>query len=442
MTPRKAMLLPAGSGRPGGNGVFPGWRIVAALAVTQTVGYGVLYYAFAVLLQPIAADLHASTTVVTGALTASILAAVVMAVPVGRWLDRHGGRALMTAGSLAATALLVAWSQVHTVAGLYAVLVGVGLTSAMVLYEPAFAIVVAWFDPARRANALLAVTVVAGFASSIFLPLTGLLVDRYGWRHALLVLAALHGAVTVPLHALVIRRPPARPAPVTNSPAATGERQAVRAAVHDARFWILAVAFVAHAGAVSTLTVHLVAYLTRRGHPATFAAGIAGLLGILSVTGRLALTGAQRRVRPVRVVAAIFGLQALAAASLPLVGASRTGAVIAVIGFGLGFGVATIARPTLLADRYGATGYATISGLLAVPVTLATAGAPLAAAVLLHASGSYTPVWSAIGVCCAVAAISMLTRPGLPPPLTVTHNAEAEDPRKPVGDATTVSTTT
>ena len=37
----------------GGHG--RGWRIVAALAVTQTVGYGVLYYAFAVLLRPMAA---------------------------------------------------------------------------------------------------------------------------------------------------------------------------------------------------------------------------------------------------------------------------------------------------------------------------------------------------------------------------------------------------
>lgn len=51
-----------------------GWWIVAALAVTQTIGYGVLYYAFAVLLQPMAADLHTSATAVTGALTASVLA--------------------------------------------------------------------------------------------------------------------------------------------------------------------------------------------------------------------------------------------------------------------------------------------------------------------------------------------------------------------------------
>lgn len=62
-----------------------GWRVVAALAVTQTIGYGVLYYAFAVLLHPMAGSLHASTATVTGALTASVLAGAAMAVPVGRW---------------------------------------------------------------------------------------------------------------------------------------------------------------------------------------------------------------------------------------------------------------------------------------------------------------------------------------------------------------------
>jgi hypothetical protein len=54
---------------------------------------------------------------------------------------------------------------------------------ATILYEPAFAVVVRRF-PGRQAQALFAITVVAGFASTIFLPLTGVLVDRLGWRTA------------------------------------------------------------------------------------------------------------------------------------------------------------------------------------------------------------------------------------------------------------------
>ncbi|RZU75075.1 putative MFS family arabinose efflux permease [Micromonospora kangleipakensis] len=390
-----------------------GWRTVAALAVTSTVGYGTLYYAYAVLLNSMAASVGASTTAVTGALTASVLAGALMAIPVGRWLDHHGGRALMTVGSITATALLVAWSQVHTIGQLYAVMIGIGITGAMVLYEPAFAVIVSWFTPDRRATALLVVTIVAGFASTIFMPLTGLLTEHLGWRGALLVLAVIHGLVTVPLHALTIRRPrsAATTAPAGPTPPDHAQRRAVgRAAMRDARFWILAGTFVAHGAATSIMTVHLVGFLVSRGHPATFAATTAGLLGILSVTGRLVLTGVRRRLRVSTVVAVIFAVQAAAALALPWLAGTRTGAVIGIVGFGLGFGVASLAKPTLLADRYGSTAYASIAGRMAASVTIAKATAPLGAAAVPHSAGGYRLLLGMVAGCCAVAAVGMLIR--------------------------------
>ncbi|MEV1321471.1 MFS transporter [Micromonospora arborensis] len=390
-----------------------GWRIVAALAITSTVGYGTLYYAYPVLLRPMAATLGASTTAVTGALTVSVLAGALMAIPVGRWLDHHGGRALMTIGSIAATALLVAWSQVQTIGQLYAVMIGIGITGAMVLYEPAFAVIIAWFTPDRRATALLAVTIVAGFASTIFMPLTGLLAAHLGWRGALLVLAVIHGLLTVPLHALTIRRPrtSAAPTPADPTPPAPAQRRAiVKAAMRDARFWILTATFIAQGAATSTMTVHLVGYLISRGHPATFAATATGLLGVLSVTGRLVLTAARRHLRVTTIVAAVFATQAAAILTMPLLADTRTGAVITVVGFGLGFGITSLATPALLADRYGTTAYASVAGRLAAPVTIAKATAPLAAAVLLHTTGGYTPLLVVAAICCALAAIGMTAR--------------------------------
>jgi predicted MFS family arabinose efflux permease len=321
----------------------------------------------------------------------------------------------MTTGSMAATALVLAWSQVHTVIQLYAVLIGIGVCSAMVLYDTALAVVVTWFDPGRRAKAVLAVIVVAGFASTIFLPLTGLLIDRYGWRTALLLLAAVHGAVTVPLHALAVRKPP-RPDPHLRPPSPRDRATVVRAAVRDHRFWWLATAFVAHGAAMSAMTVHLVGFLVHKGHPATFAATVAGLLGVLSVTGRLLLTGARRRLPLPAAVAVVFAIQGTAAVALLIVGASRVGAVIAVIGFGLGFGAANLIKPILLADRYGTTAYATIAGILTTPITLAKAIAPLAAARLLT-TGGYLPVLTAIGASCLIATIGILARASAPPPV-------------------------
>ena len=87
--------------------------------------------------------------------------------------------------------------------------------------------------------------------------------------------------------------------------------------MQDARFWFLAAAFIAHSAAMSTMTVHIVGFLTNAGHPTTFAAG---LLSVLSVTGRLLLTGDQRRLRLTSLVAVIFTIQAAAALALPAIG--------------------------------------------------------------------------------------------------------------------------
>ncbi|WP_433334841.1 MFS transporter [Spirillospora sp. CA-294931] len=413
MAETTAPPAPATHGR-GGSPVFYGWRIVAALAVSQTVGYGVLYYAFAVILTPMRHDLNAGTTQVTAALTISLLTGAVAAVPVGRLLDRRGGRALMTTGSVAATALVAAWAAAGSLTELYLVFLGLGLASAMVLYEPAFAVVVTWFH-ARRATALLAVTVVAGFASTIFMPLTGWLTDAYGWRTALLILAAVHGVIAIPLHALVRSRPAdlgLHPDGAAEPPVARGDTleraTATRAVLRDPIFWTLVLAFMTHSAAVAVIGVHLVAYLLALGHPAAFAAAVAGLLGVLSVTGRLATTAARRHRSPTTVVAVVFALQALAALALPLTGRDAVAAVICVLALGLGFGVATIARPALLAEQYGTAAYGTVSGLLALPLTLAKALSPLAAAAILGVTGTYTPVMLAVAAALAVATASLL----------------------------------
>ncbi|MEV4709493.1 MFS transporter [Actinoplanes sp. NPDC049316] len=401
MTRPATRLVPAGV-TGGHETVTPARRtgIVAALAITQTIGYGTLYYAFAVLLTPLAVDLHASTTAVTGAFTASVLTGAALAVPVGRWLDHRGGRALMTGGSAAGALLLVALSQVDRLWQLYLVQIGIGAAAAASLYEAAFAVVIAVTTAERRSRALLAITVVAGFASSVFLPLTGWLTDAHGWRATLIVLAVLQ-ALTVPLHAFVLRgSAPSR----TLRRASQAPSRGVRAALTDRGFWLLAIGFTAHTAAISAFTVHLVAALISWGHRPAFAATIAGLLGALSVAGRLITTGLQRRHRTTTITATMFAVQAAAALLLPIAGARTGGVIGAVIGFGLGFGVATLAKPILLAERYDTRRYATLAGALVVPMTLAKATAPLAAAYLHTASGSYVSVFAAVALCCALAA--------------------------------------
>lgn len=378
-----------------------GRRIVAALAITQTIGYGVLYYAFSVFLAPMGHELRASDTQLALALTLSVLTAALCSPLVGRLLDIRGGRGLMTAGSVLGLLAVLTWSRVTNLSQLYVVFVAIGIASAMVLYEPAFAVVVSWFDAKSRGGALLAITIVAGFASSIFLPLSGLLVQRYGWRQALVILALLYGGSAIPLHALILRRR-ARPAGEKHAPT-----EIVRMAVRERPFWLLAGAFSAHAGAVAAVTVLLITYLIHLGHRPIFAATIAGLLGMLSVTGRLVTTGLQRRLSAAPIAAAIFGLQAVAALLLPLVGAGAPGAVGCVLLFGLGFGIDAVTQPHLIAARYGTTAYASLAGRIALFSITSRATAPLGAVALAQLIG-YGPVLVAVAATCVIAAFALV----------------------------------
>jgi predicted MFS family arabinose efflux permease len=283
----------------------------------------------------------------------------------------------MTVGSTLGVVAVLAWSRVHTVGQLYAVFVVVGLANAGSLYEAAFPVLIAATDATQRDRALLAVTIVAGFSNSVFFPLTGWLLANHGWRTTLVVLAGLLAVTTVPVHLWAV---PARRAHHASAHRRTGVP--VGHALRDKHFWLLTGAFVAHAGAVAAVGVLLVTYLRHAGHPATVAASVAGLLGVLSVTGRLVTSGLARRYGMTGVAAAVFAVQAAGAAVLPNVGGSLAWAMVCVVAFGLGFGVATIARPAILADRYGTHRYATIAATMSVPMTLAKAGAPLGAAAL------------------------------------------------------------
>ena len=66
--------------------------LVSSLAATTTVGYGVLFYAYGVLLLPMEAELGWSRSVLTGAFTCALVVNALLTIPVGRWLDRHQPR--------------------------------------------------------------------------------------------------------------------------------------------------------------------------------------------------------------------------------------------------------------------------------------------------------------------------------------------------------------
>ena len=397
-------------------GVYYGWRMVWTLALTETTSWGILYYAFTVFLTPIQEELGWSRGALTGAFSLALLLSGVAGIPFGRWLDRHGPRSLMTLGSCAATLLVLAWAEVQGLTMFYLIWAGIGVTMAAVLYEPAFFVVATWFVR-QRGRALTVLTLVAGLASVIYIPLAGWLVQWQGWRAALYTLAAILAVGTIPLHAIVLRRRPEdlglsadgaqAAAPEHPAGAAPAPGVAMGVALRDTAFWWLSAAFFLGQLATAAVAVHLVPYLIDRGYAPEFAAVIAGLIGVMALPGRLIFTPLGDRFPRQQVTACLFLVQTLALFVL-LLAHGVVGVYAFVVLFGMGFGAMTPARAALVADLYGPTHYGQINGVLALFVTASRALAPVSTGTLYDWAGHYDPALWGLLVASAVATVAVL----------------------------------
>lgn len=371
-----------------------GWVVVAGLCVTETVSWGILYYGFPVMLRPMEAELGFSRVELTGAFSVGMGVAALAALPVGRWIDRHGARALMTLGSCLAVGLLLVWSRVESLAALYAVWAAMGLALAATLYEPAFAAVVGWFGSGHRDRALLTVTLAAGFASTIFMPIEAWLVERLGWRASLVALAVALAVLTIPIHALVVRRPPRGEPRPAGAERVEGQVPGLTlgAAARTGVFWVLAVAFLVGNFTTNSVTMHLIPYLGDRGYSATLAAVMIGWMGAMQVPARLVFAPIAGLFGHRAATAAIFFGQAAGLAQLALAARLPT-LVPMVVVLGAANGMSTLARATMIAAVFGPRHYGSIGGAIALGANGARALAPVGAAFLQVALGGYEPVF-------------------------------------------------
>ncbi|MCP4418995.1 MAG: MFS transporter [Chloroflexi bacterium] len=371
-----------------------GWWVVATLAITETISWGVVYYAYSVLITTLEAEFGWSRTAVTGAFSLGLLIAGGMAIPVGFWLDKQSARGLMTLGSIVASLLMFALSRVQTLTQLYLVWIGLGMAAATILYEPAFVVIAKWFEKERR-MALTIVTIAAGFASTIFLPLTAWLLRLYGWRQAVVWLAIILAMTTIPLHAFVLRAPPkhVEKSPILHKNKETVTKQLpLKAILRQAAFWGLVTSFALGSMASIGMRVHFIPYMADRGFEPSFAAWIAGIIGAFQVLGRVIFAPSGRNISAWLMVAVLFVGQGIAIAILLLV-PTTFGVWLFVICFGAVRGATTLARPALLADRYGSGQYGRISSIQYLFQTLASTSAPFGVALLYTLfSNNYSPV--------------------------------------------------
>lgn len=370
--------------------------VLITLCATEITSWGVLYYAFTVLSDQISADTGWSAPAVTGAFSAGLVISGVAGIVVGRWLDRWGPRWIMTVGSVLGALAVLAVVAAPNYPCFVAAWVLAGFAMSAVTYAPAFAALTRFFG-SDAVKALTAVTLAAGFASTIFAPLTAVLSGHLGWRGTYLALAAVLAGVTIPAHFFGLRRswPPVAAHHAVERPTRTARSRP---------FIALTAAFTLSGLASYAVLVNLVPLMAQRGIGTTAAAVALGLGGAAQVLGRL---GYQTLVRRVAVVPRTILIMAGVAVTTALLGlfGSYAALVVVVIGSGVARGIMTLLQATAVTERWGPTHYGHLSGILSAPIMIATAFGPFVGAALASLVGGYAAMFLVLGVIAAVGTI-------------------------------------
>ncbi|TDD83816.1 MFS transporter [Actinomadura darangshiensis] len=378
---------------------------LAALCVTEITSWGVLYYAFPVLAPAITHDTGWSTSAIMAGFSAALIVAALGGIPVGRALDRRGPRALMTGGSVLAVLAILGVAAAPNLWCFTAAWLLAGVAMSAVLYQPAFAALTRYYAP-HHLGALTTVTLVAGLASTVFAPLTDALSAHLPWRGVYVVLAVVLAVVTVPLHLFALRRPwPSPEAVMDGQRGRSRDRGAMSATVRSRPFLLLAAALTLSAFAMFAVTINLIPLLISRGADASIAAWALGLGGVGQVTGRLGYRALARRTS-VR-VRTVWILAMSAATTAALATIPGPIALLITVAFlaGMMRGIGTLLQATAVSDRWGTASYGALSGILAAPITTATAISPFAGAALAAALGGYPHMFLVLTAAAVFAAV-------------------------------------
>jgi MFS family permease len=342
--------------------INPGWLTVLAGTAGLTLGPSTMtILTFGVFIRPLQQEF--GWTLGQTTLAATIISYMIMLVaPVqGMLTDRFGGRAVIITSIpifLAAYSLLYfLTNDLRLFYGLWVLIsvCAVGVWPLSYLRSTA-----TWFD--RRLGLSLGITNSGiGIGSIIIPPLAGFLVATHGWRFAYLALAAIALVITWPLALTILRDNTAVAAAIQARRSQSGST--FREAARTSTFAIAAVAFFILGALSSGLIVLQIPILIEAGISPQVAAGLASIVGVSMVIGRIG-TGYLLDLFHARWVLTCFILVSSLAAVAFALGITLATAPFAAVLIGLIIGAEFDALSYLIPRYFGHRSFGKIYGTI------------------------------------------------------------------------------
>jgi predicted MFS family arabinose efflux permease len=256
-----------------------------------------------------------------------------------------------------------------------------GLGMGAGLYDPAFATLGRLYGDSARGS-ITHLTLIGGFASTVCWPLSAYLVGHVGWRGACFAYAAINLGIVLPLYLFGV---PREAGPVATTPGVASAVAGGGVVARRLAFVLLAATLTLAQVIMTVVSVHLLTLLVAGGVAMPVAVGLGTLLGPSQVGARLLDMTLARRRHPVWTLVAST---VLVAVGLGLLAARPGLASAAIVLYGAGSGIRSIARGTVPLALFGADGYASVMGRLAMPSFIGQAVAPALGGVLIERFGA------------------------------------------------------
>jgi MFS family permease len=362
--------------------------VVPVLGMTQIFAWGSSYYLMAVIAKPAATETGWPFAWVVGGLSLGLLSAGLVSPRVGDGIQQHGGRPVLAASAVLLALRLVGLSTASTLPIYLASWLVLGAGMGAGLYDAAFATLGRLYGQHAR-TPIATLTLFGGLASTICWPLSAFLISRFGWRETCLIYAAIQMGVALPLYIFALPIEPKGHLGVSRvDPALT--RRRVKAPIPAGSmplFILLAIAITVSAMISTVVSVHLLTILQLREIALAAAVALGAIVGPTQVVARGIEMLISRYHHPLwtMLAATLFvaiGVGVLWAGS-PVIAA-------ALIFYGAGIGIESIARATVPLALFGHTRYAAILGRIAMPSLIAQAAAPSLGAMLMERFGANT----------------------------------------------------
>jgi predicted MFS family arabinose efflux permease len=368
----------------------PMTRAVAGLGFTQIVGWGTTFLMPSVLGRHIQDDLHMPSELVFAGITVLFAVGAFLAPRIGRRIDRTGPRLIMTAGSIVygLSLLTTALSQGPVVYLLS--WAGMGIASTLALSVPS-SIALAQVAGPRARQAISMLTVIGGFASTVFFPLAGALDVLVGWRGTLAIYAAIHLFACAPIHFFML--PKGAPVVAQGSAAAASLSGGVPVEMRPQVYRLLSISLCFGAFVFTGMIIYMIEVLRAMGHSTASAVFLGSMVGPAQVGIRAfeLLFGHRYSIMN----SSVFGSALL---PLCLIGALLAGgnfavAFVCMIAYGMSNGLKAVQRSTLPLALFGRGQFGAYMGRLALPQGIVSAASPIVLATVLNHFGAAGVLW-------------------------------------------------